>query len=98
MHPYHSYLMLIDSDLDLTIYKLFSDKIARLEADLQKAEDEINLEQAKNGPEEYKKFHLIALNRIESEITITKQYLHNWTSKKLKHIKKENIDQFFDEN
>ena len=60
-------------NLDSIGTKLFLDKIARLEADLQKAEDEINLEQAKNGPKEYKKFHLIALNRIELEITITKQ-------------------------
>ena len=84
LHPYHNYITLIDRDLDIKINKMFLDKIDLLKSDLEKAENQVNLQEAKNGSQEYKKFHLYAITALENAISVVQQAQESWNNKKVR--------------
>lgn len=91
LHPYHHYIMQIDSQFDTMILSLLYKEIDDSKSVLKYLEDQIN----NCKSEEFKKVHMQAHERQKVNVIIAESKLESWNNKKVVKVNKEKIEELF---
>lgn len=91
LHPYHSYALLFDKEMDTMVHKLLENEITNLKHFLKQVEDKIKDKNNKQSLESL----LFEKGVFEKLITESENNLYTWSNKCVVRITKEEEERIF---